>query len=116
MNVKFYFDVHVSRAITQGLRLRSIDVLTAQEDGAQEVSDPELLDRATHLNRVLFTQDSDFLKEASERLRKGKVFSGIVYAHQLNIGVSQCVADLELISRAVQFNELANQVIYLPLR
>lgn len=80
------------------------------------MSDPELLDRATYLNRILFTQDSDFLKEASERLRKGEAFSGIVYAHQLNIKVSQCIADLKLISTAVQFNELANQVIYLPLR
>ena len=116
MNVKFYFDVHVRRAIAQGLRLRNIDVLTAQEDGAQELRDPELLDRATSLNRILFTQDSDFLKEATQRLKSGRSFSGIVYAHQLNASVSRCIADLELISQAVQFSELANKIIYLPLR
>ena len=33
MGVKLYMDVHVRRAVTQGLRLRQVDVLTAQEDG-----------------------------------------------------------------------------------
>ncbi len=33
-----------------------MDVLTAHEDQASELPDPELLDRATALGRVLFTQ------------------------------------------------------------
>ena len=51
----------VRRAITAGLRLRGIDVVTAQEDGASELPDPELLDRATALSGLLFTQDDDLL-------------------------------------------------------
>jgi hypothetical protein len=39
-------DVHVPRAMTERLRLRGIDVLTAQEDDARALTDPELLDRA----------------------------------------------------------------------
>ena len=57
MSVKLYMDVHVQRAISEGLRLRGIDVLTAQEDGGQRLPDPELLNRATVLGRVLFSQD-----------------------------------------------------------
>src|SRR5207302_1334872 len=34
VSIRFYMDVHVPRAITEGLRLRGIDVVTAQEDGA----------------------------------------------------------------------------------
>jgi predicted nuclease of predicted toxin-antitoxin system len=60
-------DEHIHRAITIGLRLRGIDVLTVQEDGRAGVSDPLVLDRATELNRVLFTQDDDFLIEANRR-------------------------------------------------
>ena len=30
-------DVHVARAVTMALRLRGIDVLSAQEDGAAEL-------------------------------------------------------------------------------
>ena len=62
-------DVHVSAAIPEGLRLRGVDVLTAQEDGRRRLPDPELLDRATALGRVLFTQDDDLLREAAERQR-----------------------------------------------
>lgn len=60
-------DVHVPAAITRGLLLRGADVLTAQIDGAARFSDPELLDRATELGRVLFSQDDDLLAEATKR-------------------------------------------------
>lgn len=46
MSVQLYMDVHVHRAMTEGLRLRGVDVLRAQEDGADEFEDDELLDRA----------------------------------------------------------------------
>jgi hypothetical protein len=57
MRVRLYMDVHVHRAVTEGLRLRGVEVLTAQEDGTPQYEDPALLDRATQLGRVLFTQD-----------------------------------------------------------
>jgi hypothetical protein len=44
-------DEHVPRAITEGLKIRGIDVLTVQEDGLRGISDKELLDRATLLGR-----------------------------------------------------------------
>ena len=34
MAIKLYMDVHIPKAITIGLRLRNVDVITAQEDGA----------------------------------------------------------------------------------
>ncbi len=52
MSVKIYMDVHVKRAVTDGLRLRGVDVLTAQQDGAAEFEDPALLNRATELERL----------------------------------------------------------------
>src|SRR5277367_4966156 len=65
-------DVHVPRAVTTALRLRSIDVLTAQEDGAAQLDDDQLLQRATVLGRVLVSQDADLLREATRRLRDGQ--------------------------------------------
>lgn len=62
--MRLYMDVHVPYAVTTGLRLRGVDVLTAQEDGASELDDPALLDRATELGRVLYTQDDDLLRES----------------------------------------------------
>ena len=59
MAIALYMDQHVPRAITVGLRLRGVDVLTAYEDGTSELADPALLDRASELGRVLFTRDDD---------------------------------------------------------
>jgi len=61
MTVAFYMDEHTHSSITVGLRLRDVDVLTVQEDALSEISDILLLDRATELQRVVFSQDQDFL-------------------------------------------------------
>ena len=50
-------DVHGRRAITIELPGRGVDVITDQSDEAAELDDPALLNRATLLNRVLFSQD-----------------------------------------------------------
>jgi hypothetical protein len=109
-------DVHVPRAITEGLRLRGVVVLTAQEDGARGLTDPELLDRATALGRVLFTRDADLLAEATRRQRASRLFASLVYAHQLHVTIGRCVHDLELIATAADPTDLTGRVEYLPLR
>lgn len=108
-------DVHIRRAVTSALRLRSIDVLTAQEDGAAELNDDRLLDRATELGRVLVSQDDDLLREGARRLKERKAFSGIIYCHQLRITIGQMVEDLELIATATTNEEWADRIEYLPL-
>ena len=90
-------DVHVPRAVTAALRLRGVTVLTAQDDGAAQFTDAALLDRATEIGRILFSQDDDLLREATARQRTSKPFSGVIYAHQLEVTIGQCVQDLELI-------------------
>jgi predicted nuclease of predicted toxin-antitoxin system len=67
MSVGLYMNVHIRRQITEGLRQRGVDVLTAQEDGTTRLPDSELLDRATELGRVLVTEDRDLLREAARR-------------------------------------------------
>ena len=108
-------DVHVPRAVTTALRLRSIDVLTAQEDGAAKMDDNGLLQRATELGRILVSQDEDLLREATQRLREGGYFSGVVYAHQLRVTIGQMVEDLELIATATSKEEWSGRVGYLPI-
>jgi hypothetical protein len=108
-------DVHVPGPITTGLRRRSVDVITAQEDGAARLADDALLDRVTALGRLLFTQDDDFLVEAARRQRSGHRFAGVIYAHQLRVSVGKCIADLELFAKAYDPGDLDNCVEYLPL-
>jgi predicted nuclease of predicted toxin-antitoxin system len=115
MSLSFYMDEHVPSAITEGLRQRGLNVLTAQEDGKAGADDPELLDRATDLRRVFFTFDADFLREGARRQKVGEEFAGIVHARALRISFKRCIDDLELIAVLCEPNELANRVDYLPL-
>jgi len=52
MAVGLYMDVHVRRAVTVGLRLRGVDVLTAQEDGAGNMMTRDCL--TARQNQVAF--------------------------------------------------------------
>ena len=115
MPIGLYMDHHVQHAITSGLRLRGIDVLTAAEDGAARLADPDLLDRATVLGRVLFTRDDDLLREAARRQAAGLPFPGVIYAHQLGASIGVCIHDLEIIALVSGPSDLEGRVIYLPL-
>lgn len=115
MPILLYMDVHVPRAITIELRLRKVNVLTAQEDGADRLSDPELLDEATKQHRVIFTFDGDFLSEANRRQHENHQFSGIIYAHPLRISIGQCIQDLELIAKVCEPQDMQNRVEFIPL-
>jgi len=107
-------DHHVKSAVTRGLRTRGIDVVTAAEDGTEAMSDPKLLDRAIALYRVIFSQDEDFLAEAVRRQRAGEPFAGVIYAHQRNITIRQCIDDLQLIAEIMEPADMANWIEYLP--
>ncbi|MBA3472766.1 MAG: hypothetical protein H0T57_05970 [Rubrobacter sp.] len=95
-------DHHVPRAIT------------AHEDGAGELRDPALLDRAAELERVLFTQD-DLLTEATKRQQREQSFHGVIYAHQLRVSIGGCVRDLELIAKVGEPVNMIGQTLFLPL-
>ncbi len=114
MPLTLYMDVHVPRAITNGLRRRGVDVVTAQEDGSAELDDPSLLDRATTLNCPLYTQDDDLLAEAHRRQIEGEAFAGVIYSHQLRSPIGKCVDDLELIAKTFEPDDLKGRVEFIP--
>jgi predicted nuclease of predicted toxin-antitoxin system len=116
MSTPIYMDVHVPAAISEGLRRRGIDVVTAQDDHATTLHDEGLLRRATELGRVLFSQDDDLLRITAAWQAEGKILQGVIYAHQMRAGIGQLVEDLELLLICCDPGELANRVVYLPLR
>jgi hypothetical protein len=116
VTLTLYMDHHVHSAITQGLWARGVDVLTAEEDNASRLPDPQLLDRATALGRVLFSQDTDLLREGARRQQSGEHFAGVIYAQQLHVPIGRCIDDLELLALACDPPEFVNRVEYLPLK
>jgi Domain of unknown function (DUF5615) len=114
--IALYFDVHVPISISTELRRRGVDVLTAQEDGAAELTDSDLLARAESLGRVFFTQDIRFKAFAESWQRDAQPFAGLIFGHQLHGSIGQYVRDLELIAKATDPSDWRSQVEQLPLR
>lgn len=91
-------------------RRREVDVLTAQDDGIAE--DPALLDRATALGRILFSQDEDLFVEAVPRQRIGQQFATVVFARQLELSIGRCIADLEALAKVATPDDAQGQIIF----
>jgi hypothetical protein len=108
-------DVHVPAAITEGLRRRQIDVVTSQEDGTHEESDDHLLRRATELGRVLLSQDQDLLKIAHQWQEQMSSFAGLIFSAQ-HVSVGRLLSDLELVAQCCTEEEVANNVLFLPMQ
>ena len=115
MPVSLYMDVHIHRAIVDGLRLRGIDVLTAQADGADEFKDSALLDRVTTLDRVIVTYDDDFVREARRRQASGEHFSGVVYSPRSQVRIGLYADHLEVVATVMTPGEMRDRVLFLPL-
>ncbi|HZU36361.1 MAG TPA: DUF5615 family PIN-like protein [Gemmataceae bacterium] len=114
MAVPLYMDVHVPQAITEQLRRRGVDVLTAGEDDAAMLKDEELLEHARALGRVIFTQDIRFKALAEDWQHQPRPFAGLFFGHQLGGTIGQYVRDLNLIDKASEAAEWANKVEHLP--
>jgi hypothetical protein len=115
MSVALYMDVHVHAAVTEQLRRRGVDVVTAQEDGTLHFPDDQLLERSTRLGRVLFTYDIRFKALAEDWQRRGRPFAGLVWGHPMRLTIGQMVIDLELIAKATDPIEWQAVVDQLPL-
>jgi predicted nuclease of predicted toxin-antitoxin system len=111
-----YMDHHVPSMVTAALRARGIDVLTAGEDQAAGFDDEALLARATHLKRILVTQDLGFLSRAANWLDRDQPFFGIAFSRQQRISHAEFVEWLELVASLLTEEEVYNQVVFLPMR
>jgi len=115
MTIGLYMDVHIPNSITVGLRLRGVDVITAQEDKGADLSDAALLDRSDALKRVFFTFDSHLLAEAARRQQQGVNFAGVIYSHPQLVPIGICIRNLEVLAKAGKLEDFVNRVEFLPL-
>ena len=77
--------------------------------------DDDLLPRATALERVLLTQDADFLEIAARSQRHGIAFSGILFARQ-GTPIGQLIEAAELCLAGMLADEFRNCLVHLPFR
>jgi hypothetical protein len=106
--IRFYLDEHVAKAVAGGLRRRGVDVLTALEAGLLSEPDEAHLNRAVQEQRVLFTQDEDFLRFHAV----GRSHAGIVFAAQ-HTPVGAIVRGLMLIYSVLSPQEMTDHVEFI---
>ena len=101
-------DQHVPAAVSDGLRRRGVDVLTAQEAGMYSAKDEEHLAFALSGGRVIFTQDSDFLRIHAAGFRH----AGLVYAHQ-QMPVGDVIRGLMLIVEVLGAEDMVGHLEFI---
>ena len=102
MTLRLYLDHHVPAAVSEGLRLRGVDVLTAYEDGSAELEDHPFFKGRLSWAASSSTQDTDLLAVASEWQKTGREFAGLLYGHQLQLTIGQAIRHLELAADVLQ--------------
>ena len=107
--IRFYFDQHIPGAVSAGLRLHGVDVLTAWEAGRCGTPDPDQLAFATAEDRVVMTFDPDYLALH----RSGVPHSGIVWCPARKYSVGQLIQVLLLVHGVLDRDDMRNHVEYL---
>lgn len=110
--LKFYFDESVELAVSTQLAASGLDVVSAHSLDKLGDKDPNHLERATAMGRVLCTYDTDFLQLARTNLQHG----GIIFASQQKVSIGGWVRELRALHARLSAEDAAGQVIYLSLR
>lgn len=101
-------DEHIPKAVTEGLRRRGVNVLSAQEAGMSGANDYDQLSLANKEGRIIFTKDADFL-----RLHKAGVsHQGIIYSSRQS-PVGYTVRVLMIIYDLVTPEEMSGRVEFI---
>jgi predicted nuclease of predicted toxin-antitoxin system len=110
--LRFYFDESVPLAVSQQLATQGIDVVSAHSLGELGDSDPSHLSRASAMERVLCTADTDFLVLAKTVVDH----YGVIYGSQSKVNIGQWVKDIRTLYAQFEAERLDGKVIFLPLR
>ena len=105
-------DVHVKKAIVEGLRTKGMPVVTAQEKELRQAEDEVLLEVATAEGRLLLTNDTDFLRIHHEWMLYGKSHAGIVFWEQ-QMAIGRVVRGILHYAAKTAPADAANYVHYL---
>ena len=89
--LRAYADEHVVHAIVQALRQRGMDVITVQDRGREHTNDTELLAEAFGDQRVMLTNDKDFLAIAAGYAVRGETFAPLFFWPQQRRRIGEIV-------------------------
>lgn len=107
-HIKFQTDEHIPSAVITGLQRRNIDVLSTPQAGLLGGSDTDQLAFARQQQRVIVTQDDDFLTLHAQ----GIEHAGIVFV-QPGKSIGYMVRGLHFIYQMMTAEAMSNHVEFL---
>lgn len=107
--IRLYLDENITPKVAIQLRRRGVDIVSVHDLNLTGDTDANHLKRATDMQRVLVTADTDFLIMAAE----GIEHAGIVFGVQENLSIGDWVNRLELVAIVYSAEDMINHVEYL---
>ena len=93
-----------------------LDYVIAQDAGLKGTLDPALLAWAAEEQRILVTHDLKTIpKHAYDRVNAGSFMPGVIAVPD-TLSIGKAIEDLALLADCGEAGDLANLVLYLPLR
>jgi len=105
--ISFLLDEHLPSSVAEELEGRGVDVKTVYDVNLEGSPDSEILEFAEQDNRVVVTQDSDFLELDEEQ------HSGIVFLTE-PIRIGDLTRELARVLENFEPGDLEGSVSYIP--
>ncbi len=104
--MRFHLDENIATAVAEGLHRRGIDVTTTAEANLIGATDASHLEFAIRNQRVIVTQDTDFLRTATTN----RTHCGIVFLTRSNHSFGDIIRHLLLMNDSMSENEMHGSV------
>ncbi len=111
--IRIYADESVNVAIAEGLKRRGLDVLSARDTGNLGLTDEKQMLFAEEEKAAIFTHDTDFLRLAAKWLGKQRTHYGVIYCHQKDYSVGECVRRLKFLTTMLTSEDMINHIEFL---
>jgi len=109
LRIRFHLDEHIDRDIARALRLYGIDVTTTVEAGLRTKMDEQQWLFIQQQQRVLVTQDRDFLVMAG----MSNNHPGVAYFKQGSRSIGQVIETLILLYEIYTSEDMVGMIEYL---
>lgn len=107
--IRFHLDEHMDPDIAAALRRHGIDVTTTVESGLRTLPDERQLEFIRSEQRVIVTDDPDFLRLAAATTSH----PGVVFCRRINHTLGEIIRFLILVHEAYAPDEMAGRVEFL---
>jgi len=111
--LKAYADEHVIAPLVAALRKRGMDVVTVQERRREGADDADLLAEAFHEQRIMLTNDQDFLVLAAQHAARGEVFAPIFFWPQQQRQIGELIRRIIRVASQQEYAKMCSQVFFL---